>query len=162
MRVWALILSPAQLLSRWLINLIKFANHCGDNCAGDKISAQTLLKMILRNPRKIPLPKTKLRSVENEAFFGHSDVTWNQCLRSYKFYNAIFCNLGDYILVFWWISNFIKCKNSKKSKFRTSNCVKMAIFEVPDLPTLVSRKIWVIEKLWNFYIFIFFPGNVLH
>ena len=45
--VWALILSPAQLLSRWLINLIKFAYHRDDNCVGDKISAQTLMKMIL-------------------------------------------------------------------------------------------------------------------
>ena len=35
-RVWPLILSPAQLLLRWLVNLVKFTNPRDNNCAGLK------------------------------------------------------------------------------------------------------------------------------
>ena len=38
-----------------------------------------------------------------------------------------------------------------KSKFRAFQCVKMADFKTLDLPILISRKIWVIDKLCNFH-----------
>ena len=45
-----------------------------------------------------------------------------------------------------------KMKKPKKSKFRASKCVKMANFALLENQKLISRKIWVIEKLWNFHI----------
>ena len=42
-----------------------------------------------------------------------------------------------------------KCKNSCKSKFRASKCVKMADFVLPEWLTLISRRIWVTEKFCN-------------
>jgi len=50
-------------------------------------------------------------------------------------------------LMIWWISAFKKCKNSWKSKFRTFKCVKMAYFALLKSTKLISRKIWVTEKL---------------
>ena len=57
------------------------------------------------------------------------------------------------ILLIWWIVAFKKGKNDKKSKLRALKCVKMADFELLESPKLLSRKIWVIEKLWNFHIY---------
>ena len=37
-----------------------------------------------------------------------------------------------------------------KTRFRTSECVKKADFQLLEPPKLISRKIGVIEKLWNF------------
>ena len=58
---------------------------------------------------------------------------------------------GLWILLIWWIAAFKKCKNSKKSKFRAFKCVKMADFGLLESSKLISRKIWVIQKLWNFH-----------
>ena len=34
---------------------------------------------------------------------------------------------------------------------KSSKCVKMAVFRPPKFLKLISRKIWMIEKSWNFY-----------
>ena len=44
-----------------------------------------------------------------------------------------------------------KVQNFKKPKCRAFKCVKIADFETLNLPTLISRKIWVTEKLCNFH-----------
>ena len=49
------------------------------------------------------------------------------------------------------ISAFKKCKNSYISKFRPSECVKMADFALQESSKLISRKIWMIQKQWNFH-----------
>ena len=59
--------------------------------------------------------------------------------------------LGLWILLIWSISAFKKCKNSKESRYSASKCVKMADFTLVESPKLISRKIWVIEKSWNFH-----------
>ena len=53
----------------------------------------------------------------------------------------LFCIFGDWILIFWSISAFKKCKNSWKLKFRSSKCVKMADFAFLETQNLISRKI---------------------
>ena len=53
------------------------------------------------------------------------------------------------IWLIWSISAFKKCKNSWRSKFRTSQFAKMAHFALLDSPKLISRKIWVTKKFWN-------------
>ena len=56
-----------------------------------------------------------------------------------------------------WIFNLCKflpsenAKNHEKLKFKASKFVKMADFALLESPILISRKIWVIEKSWNFH-----------
>ena len=42
-------------------------------------------------------------------------------------------------------------KKSQKSKFRATKCAKMADFALLESPSLISRKIWVIEKSCFFH-----------
>ena len=56
-----------------------------------------------------------------------------------------------WFLYFGKFQNFKKCRNSWYQKFRSSKCVKIAFFGSLKLPTSVSRKTWVREKLWNFH-----------
>ena len=46
---------------------------------------------------------------------------------------------------------FMSLRFYVKSKFRACKCVKIAGFRTVDWPTLISRKIWVTEKLCNFH-----------
>ena len=55
------------------------------------------------------------------------------------------------MLLIWYVSAFKKCKNSLNSKFRAYKCVKIADFVLLEVSWLISRKIWVIEKSWNFH-----------
>ena len=59
--------------------------------------------------------------------------------------------LGLRILLIGYFSTFKKCKNSQKTKFRAPKCVKMAESALLESPKLISRKIWLIEKSWNFH-----------
>ena len=43
---------------------------------------------------------------------------------------------------------FLAYKKFKKSNFRASKCVKFVDFSLLKSPILISRKIWVKEKLW--------------
>ena len=45
----------------------------------------------------------------------------------------------------------LKAEIRQKWKFSATNCVKMTNFTLLEFPKLVSRKIRVIEKLWNFH-----------
>ena len=76
------------------------------------------------------------------------EIKFGKCQSSKKAISAILCALK---LRFWYISAFRKCKNSEKSKFSTSKCVKMGVYEPSKFLKLISRKIWVIEKLWNYH-----------
>jgi len=51
----------------------------------------------------------------------------------------------------WKKNTFLKESAFKKSKFRDSKYAKMVDFGTLDLPNLISRKIWVTEKLCNFH-----------
>ena len=64
----------------------------------------------------------------------HSDFTWNQNCRFCHFRGSEFANLVIFSLQ----------KVQKRKK-----CIKMTLFGPLKSPILVSRKIWVIEKLWN-------------
>ena len=57
--------------------------------------------------------------------------------------NLLFLPFGALNFFIWWISAFKKCKNSCKSKFGASKCVKTADFELLESPKLISRKILV-------------------
>ena len=65
--------------------------------------------------------------------------------------------LGLWILLIWYFSAFWKYKNSQKLKFRASKCVKKADFALLQCPKLISRKIWMIEKSWNFHTVAYIP-----
>ena len=84
-------------------------------------------------------------------FFYHSDFTWNRFWGFLKRKSCLFSIFG--LLIFINLANFTlkKCKTSWKSKFRASNCVKMADFALQKSTKLISRKFWVIENLCNFY-----------
>ena len=73
---------------------------------------------------------------------------------------AIFAIFWTLNLVHLVISAFQKCKNSLKSKFRASCCVWKADFALLEYPKLVSRKICVIEKSWNFHSVCFWLGKI--
>ena len=45
---------------------------------------------------------------------------------------------------------FLRLWIHEKIKFRASKCVRMADLALLELSKLISRKIWVIEKSWNF------------
>ena len=67
--------------------------------------------------------------------------------------SAIFCHFRDFevwILLIRQISAFKMCQNSLKSKYRASKCVRIADFVLLESQKLISRKIWVREKSWNF------------
>ena len=79
--------------------------------------------------------------------------------------NAIFAIFGALNFVNLVNISLKKCKISYKSKVRASQCGQMADFETPDLPTLISRKNWVTEKLCNFHTvhkYIFFSILYFH
>ena len=88
-------------------------------------------------------------------FSCHSSFTWNQFRESRSSKTAIFANFGalKFVnLVNISLQKLKKCKNFIKTKFRASICVKMADFALLESPKkLISRKIWVIEKSWNFH-----------
>ena len=89
-----------------------------------------------------------MHSVEISGIYSHSDFMWNQ----FQVINLPFLAiLGHWILIIWWISAFKKCKSSWKSKFKASKCVKTADFALLQSLNQISRKIWVIEKSWNFH-----------
>ena len=46
---------------------------------------------------------------------------------------------------------FESTKIHRKLWFRALKCVKMADFAFIESPKLISRKIWVIEELWDFH-----------
>ena len=72
-----------------------------------------------------------LHSVDISGFFCHSDFTWNQFWWFKKLKICHFLQFyGLWILLIWYISTFKKCKNSVKSNFRGSKCVKMSFFEL--------------------------------
>ena len=48
----------------------------------------------------------------------------------------------------WQFSAFKICKNSWKSNFRASECVKIVNFALLESLKLISRKIWMIKKCW--------------
>ena len=77
-------------------------------------------------------------------FSCYTYFTWNQLL-AMENQNLFFCRFRGSWFWFLVISVLVKCKNSLKLK-----TVKIAYFETSDLLKLISRKIWVAEKLPNF------------
>ena len=54
-----------------------------------------------------------------------------------------------WILLIWYIKAFKKCKNSWNAKFIAFKRVKMADFALQESSKLISRKICIIEKVWD-------------
>ena len=93
----------------------------------------------------------KLISRENDEFFtlwcGNFRILVTQFLREIKFgvsrssKNAVLAILRAVKIVDLVNSAFKKCKNPSKSKFRASECVKMANFALQEFQKFISRKI---------------------
>ena len=91
-------------------------------------------------------------SVEISWFFHHSDFTWNQFL---GFYRCKICHFDTFTLRHWiwifmnfwalWMLKFTKLKNSELLK-----TAKTVVLELLYSQKLISHKIWMIEKSWNF------------
>ena len=47
----------------------------------------------------------------------------------------------------FWTLNF-----TKSTKFKAPQIAKTAVLGLLDSPQMISRKIWMTEKAWNFYI----------
>ena len=95
-----------------------------------KISIITLLE------HKIGLLKQHHQhSVEITEFFSHSDFTWNQSLHIWSLKICLFYIFrgSDY-----WFFTFFEWPKTK-------------ILELLDSPKLISRKICMTEKSWNFH-----------
>ena len=75
------------------------------------------------------------------------DFSVTQILREINFGKSRSSKTADFAILgalnFVHVVNFClkKCKHSKKVKFRASQFVKIAYFQMLDLPTLISRKI---------------------
>ena len=86
--------------------------------------------------------------------FSLSDFTWNQ---SWRIYSLKICHFNKLRLELLWMLIFMNvCKFWRVTfiwyaKFRAPRMAKTAILELPDSPKLISRKIWVTEKNWNFH-----------
>ena len=65
--------------------------------------------------------------------------------------SAIFTHLGLWILIFMNFFIFWRLKFTKSTKFRAPKMAKTAILELLNFQNLISRKIWLIEKSWNFH-----------
>ena len=56
-----------------------------------------------------------------------------------------------WIWLIWWNSAFKKCKNVSTSNFKAYKCVKLAYIALLVSSNLISHKIWMTEKSWNFH-----------
>ena len=100
------------------------------------------------------------------------DFRITQILREIKFGNsrsaksATFTHSKALNSDFYEFFYFQRLKFTKLTKFRApkmAKMAKMAVFELLDSPKLISRKIWVVEKPWNFhimYVFCLFRKNI--
>ena len=94
-------------------------------------------------------PFLSRHTVENSIFLYHSDFTWIQ------FWGYLKCKIS-HLNIFWgsefWFSGifplFGMLKLTKRTKFTAH---KMAVFALQKSSKLISRKIWVMEKSWNFH-----------
>ena len=65
---------------------------------------------------------------------------------------AILKIFGPLNFNFWKNSTIENVKNSQIFKIQSCSKVKMSVFGSSKWPKLISRKIWVTEKSWNFHI----------
>ena len=56
-----------------------------------------------------------------------------------------------WLLIFMNVSTFWRLKFAKSTKFRTSKMAKTAFLQRLNWSKLISRKIWMTEKSWNFH-----------
>ena len=98
-------------------------------------------------------------------------ISWTQCgnfmfFPSLRFYVKSILGILEvqnlpfyhiYRLWIWFFVNFLNFslqkvpKFLKKSNFRAFKYVEIADFALLKSPNLISHKIWVVEKLWNFH-----------
>ena len=91
-------------------------------------------------------------SIEIYQFSCHSDFRYVKSIQKVK--NCHFDHFGGFELLFLDIFHTQKCQKIPKiPKIPISaQMVQMAVFRASKWPKLISRKIWVAEKSWNFHI----------
>ena len=86
----------------------------------------------------------KLHSVEISEIIYHSDFTWNQFLsynnRHFDIFEALKLDFVDFL-------QFLRDEICLKTIFRAFEIAKMAAFKLQELSELISRKIWLAEKI---------------
>ena len=87
---------------------------------------------------------------EITEFFCHSDFTWNQSWQIQSLTICQFYTLRLWILSFMIFCTFCRLNFTQATKFRSPKMVKTSNLELLDCPELISRKIWVTEKSWNY------------
>ena len=98
---------------------------------------------------KNALPK---HSVEISWFFYHSDFLWNHFQEFWRYKNCHFITFRGSELWFFMIFRiFWGLIFSQSQTLELLKLQKIAFFEHLHPPKVISRKIWVIEKLWNFH-----------
>ena len=63
----------------------------------------------------------------------------------------VLCFWGSEFCYFGKISAFKMCKNSKELNFNASKWFKMVDLALLESQKMISSKMWVVEKLWNFH-----------
>ena len=85
-------------------------------------------------------------------FISHSDLVWNQFWGFLKYKISHFTTFNGSELWFLWIfALFEAWKFTKWTKFTAPKMTKTAIIALLVFTKWISRKISVIQKLWNFH-----------
>ena len=82
------------------------------------------------------------------------EITFGDC-RSAKSANL----KSLWILIFMKFCSFWRLKFTKVTNFRAPKMAKAAFLDLQNSPKLISRKIWMTEKSWNFQDYSYFTWN---
>ena len=87
----------------------------------------------------------------HSVIFYNWDFTWNQILGNLEVKNLSFEHIWRLlILTFYEFRHFLKVQNYQINILRAPKMAKTAVLELLDYLKLISRKVWVTEKFWNF------------
>ena len=98
----------------------------------------------------------KIREIDSTVWKFH-DFSITQIFREIDFWDstsarsAIWTDLKALNFDFYAFLHPLKAEIRQKLKFRASKCVKITDFALLESPKLISCKIWVIQKSWNFH-----------
>ena len=111
-----------------------------------------LCKVHTYSSRFVLLPVVYKTQCENFKVFYHSDFAWNQFWKFLKCKISRFNTFKGSEFWFSWIFALFEGRYLPKyQKFTAPKMAKMAVLQLLSSPKLISRKIQVTEKSWNFH-----------
>ena len=146
---------------------IGYCNHYGENEKKTILINFGTAKYLNNKNFDYDYSEVRNQSVKISVF-SFSQILCEINFEEFKsFQTAIFTIFGASILLNLINFNFQKFTNSFKSMFRTSKCVVIVCFALLESSKLISRKIWVMEKImkfphcgnWTTYVSLYFQVN---